>query len=347
MTLAFTSAETFRDDFSFSNSPAAIRRFPFPFHEDRYMYAVNVEPHVRGGANAAYDHLLDVDEHYLAECRERDLVLQRDPRRCQAMPHMISAEWDTVELIMETYAEEFPQLFSLHRDGDDWTWVNRPLGLSQKFKFGDRSTLPCGPLEYIARQAQGDFTLQDQRDQNLFMDAGMVTSQADWSLEFDLGMKFHEWHGPVPLAHELGVFDRALKYLLGLRIGQPVRRTNWTMTIYPRLDTSPEEYPSWGPDRTRVTHDNAGRLVHLRVEVQALYRLPRSNAILFSIRGYLISLAEIATVPKWARRLHRVLATLPPELVEYKGLSRYRDTAVAWLAAHDDGRSTSAGTAPE
>ena len=34
----------------------------------------------------------------------------------------------------------------------------------------------------------------------------MVTTQADWSLEFDLGMSFREWHAPVPLAHEAGVF---------------------------------------------------------------------------------------------------------------------------------------------
>ena len=38
--------ETFRDDFSFANSPEHVRRFPFPFHEDGYMYAVNIEPHV-------------------------------------------------------------------------------------------------------------------------------------------------------------------------------------------------------------------------------------------------------------------------------------------------------------
>ena len=49
----------------------------------------------------------------------------------------------------------------------------------------------------------------------------MVTTQADWSLDFDLGMNFIEWHGPVPLAHELGVFDRALKFLLNLQLGQP------------------------------------------------------------------------------------------------------------------------------
>jgi hypothetical protein len=61
----------------------------------------------------------------------------------------------------------------------------------------------------------------------------------------------------------------------------------------------------------------------------------------------LISLRELATVPKWARRVHRVLRDLHPALVDYKGLTRYRDTAVAWLAPFDDGAPTTPGTAPE
>lgn len=46
--------ETFRDDFTFRNSPEFIRRFPFPFHEDAYMYAVNIEPHVQGPKDSVF-----------------------------------------------------------------------------------------------------------------------------------------------------------------------------------------------------------------------------------------------------------------------------------------------------
>jgi hypothetical protein len=175
----------------------------------------------------------------------------------------------------------------------------------------------------------------------------MVTTQADWSLNFDVGMSFKEWHGPVPLAHEMGVFDRALKYLLGLRLNEPVRRLNWTMTVNPRLDTSPEMYPKWGTDRASITPENVADKVHLRVELQGLWRLPRSNGIVFSVRGYLISMRELATIPKWAKRVHRVLRELHPALVDYKGLTRYRDTVVQYLAPFDDGSPTSPGTAPE
>lgn len=346
MALTFKD-ETFRDDFTFSNSPAAIRRFPFPFVEDKYMYSVNIEPHTPGPKGSVYEFPFDIDEHYVAEMRDRALVLQEDPGRCQALPHMMMAQWDMLELVMVSMARDYPDLFTLTRDGSKWHWVNRPLKIDQTFTFGDASTLPYEPMEYIGRQVQGDFSIQDQRDNQLWMDAGIITSQADWSLDFDVGMNFFEWHGPVPLAHEAGVFERALKFLLNLQIGGPVRRLNWTMTINPRLDTSPENYHKWGKDRTTVTPDNVGKKVHLRVEMQGLFRLPRSNAILFSIRGYLLSLDQLVTVPKWGRRLHRVLKTLPDELVGYKGLSRYRDTTVEWLSKYDDGAPTSRGGGPD
>ncbi|MEO7775352.1 MAG: DUF3445 domain-containing protein [Steroidobacteraceae bacterium] len=336
MTIAFRE-ETFRDDFTFRNSGAGVLRFPFPFHEDRYTYTVNLEPHTAGAAGTAYEHLIDIDEHYLAEMQDRALVLAEDSLRCQALPHMISAQWDALELLMEQQALGYPELFTLTKHGDRWRWINRPMGIDQTFTFGDVSTLPYEPMEYIARQAQGDLCIVDQRDGSLWMDAGIVTSQADWSLDFDIGMNFMEWHASVPLAHEAGVFDRALKFLLNLQQGKPVRRLNWAMTINPRLDTSPENYPKWGPDRTTVTPMNVGEKVYLRVELQSLWRLPRSNAILFVIRCYPINMADIATVPQWARRVRLVLASLPQQIIHYKCLVRFRQTTIDWLAQFDDG----------
>lgn len=346
MTAGFRT-ETFRDDFTFRNSPASVERFPFPFDRDDYMYAVNMEPHTPGPPGSVYQHTFDVDEHYVAELRDRSLVLAEDPLRCQSLPHMDLAGWDLLELVMTSLASDYPEHFGLERDGDTWHWVNRPLGIDDRFTFGRTETLPArpgsrpgddpmGPMEYVTRQCQGDFCLLDQRHDDLWMDAGMVTTQADWSLDFDLGMSFLEWHGPVPLAHEMGVFDRALKYLLSVRQGAPARRLNWTLTIHPRLDTSPEKYPDWGPDRTTVTPQNAGEKVHLRVELQTFFRLPRSNALAFPIRCYLISLEDLVRVPGRGQRLHRVLRDLPPQLVEYKGLARFRDAAVTWLSAYDE-----------
>ena len=282
-----------------------------------------------------FEHCFDVDEHYLSEMAERARVLERDPERCLVMPHMAQAAWDLLEMLMEQLAADYPQHFLLERNGTAWRWQNLAMGIDQSFTFGDANSLPCEPLEYITRQMQGDFALLDQRDGDLFMDAGMVTCPADWSLRFDAGMSFKQWHSPVPMANQMGIFERALKFLLNIQVGHPVRRLNWTLTINPRLDTSPETFHEWGSDRGSVTPDNVGRLVHLRVELQHMARLPRSNAVLFSIRTYLISMEELVSNPAWGRRLHRVLRDLPDAIADYKGMTRYRQTLVDWLRQFD------------
>ena len=116
--------ETFRDDYTFRNSPWAIQRFPFPFHEDSYMYSVNMEQHRGGPAGSVYEKRFDVDEHYVSEMRDRAQVLKEDPLRCQSLPHMTLAGWDTLELLMTSKAGSYPEHFELHRDGDRWRIEN-------------------------------------------------------------------------------------------------------------------------------------------------------------------------------------------------------------------------------
>lgn len=335
MTVQFSPLESYRDTFSFRNSAFAIERFPFPFIEDSYMYSVNIEPARAKESGSVYQHWFDIDEHYRSEMAERALVLDKDPSRYLVMPHMQEAAWDALQMFMEHLSADYPQWFELSCNGDRWHWCNKALDIDQVFTFGDASTLPCEPLEFITRQVQGDIALLDQRDGDLFMDAGMVTNPADWSLAFDAGMSFKQWHSPVPMANQMGIFERALKHLLNIQVDQPVRRLNWTLTINPRLDSSSETFHEWGAERGSVTADNVGQLVHLRVELQFMARLPRSNGLMFSIRTYLISMNELVSHPDWGCRLHRVLRDLPDPIADYKGMTRYRQTLVEWLSRFD------------
>jgi len=317
---------------SLRNSAEAMRRFPFPFSTDSYGYSVNLTPAGQGEAGTYNEHLFDIDEHYGAEFDERRRILSEDHgRRYLTLPHMMEAQWDFLEMGMTHLAAAYPENFTLRQEDDFWHWENRLLGIIQDFTFGDPATLPLEPLEWMGRQMQGDFCLLDQREGDLYLDAGLVTFPADWSLTFDLGMTFEEWHGPVPLAHPAGVFTRAKKFLMNLEIDQPWQRLNWTFTIGPRMDTSSETYHLWGRDKSGVTAENAGEQVHLRVEAQVLARLPRSHGVLFSIRTYLIRLDELATNPEWAQRLGRVLESLPPEITDYKGLTDTREAVMTWL----------------
>ena len=317
--------------------PERIKHFPFPYSGESYRYSANVEPSrkvVMTEAGEWGGRLLDIDEHYLSDVKERGEVLDRDPSRIQVLPHMRPAVWDAIATLLPAMAEENPDIMSFHREGNICRWRNGLQDLEVEFTIGDDSSLQGGPLRFLGSQIQDDMVFLDQREDALWLDAGLVTFAADWSLGFDTGMKFHEIHGPVPRVFEEKIVSRAEQFLLRLQPGEQYRRTNWTLTIDRRLDTSTETYPNWAPERGTIADDPAlPDRVHLRVEVQHLIRLPHSGAILFLVRTYLLSLVDIARVPVWRETVGRVLAELPEDMAEYKGISRYRKAASDWLLA--------------
>ncbi len=318
-------------------TPDLIHTFPFPFAADTYRYSTNVEPAgsaVHTPVGCWGERIVDVDSEYENELAQRAAILAADPSRSAVLPHMRPACWDAMLTLMRELATAYPDSMSLQRDGDGWRWRNDRLGIDQSFVVGDECTLPAEPLSYIAAQVQEDIVLLDQREGDLFGDAGVVTFAADWSFGFDVGMTFLEIHGPVPRLRETGVITRAREFLMRLQPGETYRRTNWTLTIGRRLDVSTELYHEWGPDRTairEVSDEEFGRAVHLRVEVQHLIRLPESGSICFLIRSYMLPLADIAAVDAWRERAAAVLAELPEDIADYKGIIGYRDRAAQWL----------------
>ncbi len=320
-----------------TSAPDLFAAFPFPFPADRYRYSTNLEP---AGATVVTptgqwgDRVVDVDSEYEGELAERAAILAADPTRHLVLPHMRPACWDTMLTLMRELATAYPDTMSLTGDGTTWRWRNSRLGVVQDFVFGDESTLPVEPLAYIAGQVQEDIVLLDQRDGDLFGDAGVVTFAAAWSFGFDVGMEFLEIHGPVPRLRESGVITRARDFLLRLQPNEAFRRTNWSMAVGRRLDLSLERYPEWAPDRAlaaTVDDETFGRLIHLRVEAQHLIRLPESGAICFLIRTYMLPLCDLVTVEAWRLRTAAVLAELPEDLADYKGFAPYRDRVVTWL----------------
>ncbi|WP_213931461.1 heme-dependent oxidative N-demethylase family protein [Rhodococcus sp. B50] len=320
--------------------PDRITRFPFPFVRDTYRYSTNVEPagsHVETAAGGWGRHPVDIDGHYFDELAERERILAADSTRFQSLPHMEIAQWNAMVTLMQMLVDAYPQTFVLEQDGATRRFVNRALGVEQAFVFGDRSTLPEPPLRFIGRHIQEDVVLLDQREDALWGDAGLVTFAADWSLRFDVGMSFLQIHGPVPRVHVEGVIPRAQHFLMGLQAGQRYRRTNWSLSVDRRLDQSTETYPEWGRDRRLLAEgplEDVGRRLYLRVEVQHLVRLGVSGAIMFLIRSHLLSFEDIARVPEWSERLHRVLDELPEDMAEYKGITRTRGPGLRWLRTY-------------
>jgi hypothetical protein len=323
----------------FVSAPDLLSTFPFPFTADAYRYSTNIEPAgnaVPTPAGQWGEHVIDIDSEYDHELAQRRRILASDPTRYAVLPHMRAACWDTMLALMTELATAYPDSMSLSRSGQSWRWCNQRLSIAQTFVLGDESTLPVEPLAYIAAQVQEDIVLLDQRDGDLFGDAGVVTFASGWSFGFDVGMTFLEIHGPVPRLRESGVISRAREFLLRLQAGTAYRRTNWTLDLGRRLDASTETFPERVSEKAILAsadEQTFGTMVHLRVEVQHLIRLPESGAICFLIRTYMLPFADLVQIEPWRQRTAAVLAELPDDLAGYKGFLPYRDRAVSWLNA--------------
>lgn len=307
------------------NTYTDIGHFPYPFKGETYRYSNNsmlLDP----------PSAIEVSNKYMKQVKVKRHLLTHHPERCyQSLPHTVDAQWEALALVMDNLVTYFPEKFSLHRNGNEWIFHNKIAGENVRFIFGDRTTLPCEPLDFIGRQVQEDLILMVQKDGELYLDAGQLCFPGNWSLAFNLGMSFKELHHPIPGFNEKGIVDRIRQFILQIEDGTPWVRLNWQMQAGERLDTSLETFDEWGKTRKLVTSENAGEIVHLRVEVQKLFSLPRSETILFTIHTHLLSLEMFATNKQWAKQFAGILEELPPFIYEYKGLSLYREAVIDYL----------------
>ncbi|MFC0190181.1 DUF3445 domain-containing protein [Fictibacillus aquaticus] len=302
-----------------------LERFPYPFKEDVYRYSNNSVPMENPIS-------VEMNSRYVEEIKLKRQLLSDHPERCfQSLPHSIKAQWEAAALVMEQLAGAYPETFSLKKNGREWTFQNKTLNEMQSFTYGDTASLDHEPLDFVGRHVQEDLILMMQRDGDLYLDAGQLCFPANWSLAFNLGMKFRQIHHPIPGFKEEGLDSRILKFLLRLESGVPWERKNWSLMAGDRLDTSLETFDEWGKLRKTVTRDNAGEFVHLRIEVQKLFRLPQTHSILFTIHTYVISLERFCENPEWKRQFYEILKELPPHITDYKGIGRYKGAVLAYL----------------
>ncbi|WP_242447685.1 heme-dependent oxidative N-demethylase family protein [Priestia endophytica] len=302
-----------------------IERFPFPFKSDSYRYSNNAESLIPSFA-------LNITSEYLHEISEKRRILNnRKEQAFQSFSHSIDAQWEILELIVNEMTERFPSYFSIKKLDNMWTFYNHILKEEYSFVFGDSTTLPYEPLDFIGRHIQEDLVYLANRDGDLYMDAGQLCFPANWSIAFNLGMTFTEFHSPVPHFSDSGLAEKVKKFLLRMEPGNAWTRLNWTLTVEHILDTFPENYDDWGSKKAQITSKNVGELVHLRVEDQRLFRLPKSNGILFSIHTSLISIDELQKNEEWLTRFYHVLTDLPDYISQYKGFLTYKDKIIQYL----------------
>ena len=156
------------------------------------------------------------------------------------------------------------------------------------------------------------------------MEAGIVCFPSYWAPEDKIGLPVWDVHAPVPglnaaIGHKI---DHLLKRLPP---GSAWLRLNWGLSASAERNQHPLRCP---PRLTGLTPIGS---IWLRLEYQALLRLPVTGGVLFGIQLYSFSLEALRAKPTTASAIAGQLRSMPLEMQVYKGIQDVAWRVADWL----------------
>ena len=153
--------------------------------------------------------------------------------------------------------------------------------------------------------------------------AACVCFPSRWDLAAKIGTTLDDIHGPVP-GYDLELSRPTNAFFERLKPDRSFWRLNWTLLDSPTL---------FQPASIRRSPEGDFAEWYFRVERQTLRSLPRTSAVVFTIRTYVTSAAALcANDETFAEILVSAIASAPATMQEYKGWTGVAEQLRAALA---------------
>jgi hypothetical protein len=264
---------------------------------------------------------IEPDEHMAVELAEKERLLRdRHPEVFAALQEATESAAEVLELLAAHLPTRFPTLY--RREGTLLTNLVRQ-------QTWDLARPALHPLDLAGRLVQEDLCLMAEAPRAVYRLVGAsLCCPTRWRLAEKLGKPLTAIHAPVP-GYEDQLASTMDRFFARLKPDKPVWRLNWSLADDPTLFQ-----PTGQGRRERtpeITADNAGEKLWLRMERQTLRRLPRTHAILFTIRVHVRPLLHLARRPEQAALFAAALQALPEPMRLYKSLSPFLAAVLTWL----------------
>ena len=185
------------------------------------------------------------------------------------------------------------------------------------------------PLKNASLMVQEDLVLMLPSEEKYFLGAASLCAPSNWSLKEKFNSSLIELHKDVP-SYEKKIGSRVNNLFNKLPNDRIFQRFNWS--IY-------EEATLFQPARSKsvversksITDKNAGDRLFIRVERQTIRRLPKTQAVAFTIRVHVDPLSSIKEDLSLVRDLKKALENLSEGMKRYKSLGPIETPLVGWL----------------
>lgn len=210
--------------------------------------------------------LLRVDEAYGAQIAEKlRLIAENAPAHIAVTKGAEAAVQELYGFILD----ELKRLDGFSQDGDS---VTCPDGRSVALD-------PSHPLETLAALVQEDLCVLQKYGDEHVLTAALLGFPAAWTLSEKIGHPLTRIHVPVH-HYDASIAARVQRFFDGVQVGRPLWRAN--LLRY----QNPELYQAHSEANPRPV--GSVNSPYIRSERQSVFRLPKTDAVIFSIKTVVI-----------------------------------------------------------
>lgn len=278
------------------------RPFRWPYHQTMSIFKLDL------------NHWLDMDKWYIRYIEEKEKILIDYGKKCYDwLPESEVACNELLDTIVHHLSTRYPSLFRF--DSEKNVICNliteETIDLSSEARQQEHSLIKASKL------AKEDFYVIHQRpDGKHYMIAGAVPFPGgEFNVGNLLGRELDSIHEDVPYYEEK--LKRSMeKYFGKMRPEMPIERASWNITwdhelFYSKIYLAKHN----GPE---VMKNIPFEKFNIRVERQALRKLPKSKAIIFSNHPIFYSIDELKDEPMVPSLIKKILQEGPDKIIKYK-----------------------------
>ncbi|CAF1026145.1 unnamed protein product [Adineta steineri] len=300
---------------------------PLPYRPFKYgpEYFITM-----GTRRLDWDDWIELDNQWIRYHNEKlaRLTGERASRLCKTAPEAYDAALETMELLSEYLVCRYPSMFEFEFSSTQKQVRIKATGEIYPIHSDD-------PLKCAAFLIQDDLALMiEGADGQYYLKAGAIPLPGFWRLEDKFNMSLAEIHtsGNVPKFQEKLQLSME-RFFQKLMPEQAFVRYNYSIQMDGELawSSSIGSEDTFGIGRKDARPKTSIENIHFRSERQVLRRLPRSGAILFTVRTYFLPITDIAQEPNVPGRLASALRSWPDEVVRHKGRKVYEDVLLKYL----------------
>ena len=298
---------------------------PLPYRAFKHNYTVNM-----GIRNMDFENWIELDNEWEKFHNYKlDRIKTKGTELYETSPEARNAAFELLDELWQYLPNRYPTLFKQH----DYGLENLVTGEILLFKEGFRTDED--PILTASKMIQDDLAIMIEDEKGTYyLKAGAILLAGFWRFrdKYQMPLSMIHTSGDVPQYNEK-LHTGMAKFFIRQTCDKPVVRNNHFIQTDDNLPRSYSIGPEEKSDIGWYSAEEAASAEQLffRSERQSLRRLPKSGAIVFTIRTYFLPLTEMCKEKHVPRRLLNGMTSWGDDVKEYKGWDKYKAVIIPYL----------------